>query len=124
MTAALLEPPTARLQLSPTPLAYGYMRVPVDVPDWKVRRLEQSVVRYTERQELSFAGFYFEFHCGSREGFDELISALVLAQARHVVVPSLRHLAQNARLQIAMCDQLALVARAQVHAMRVRTVIE
>jgi hypothetical protein len=127
MTAALLTQRRSDdegASLVTAPLAYGYMRVPAEAPDWKVRRLEQSVIRYAGRGGLTFAQFFFEFHCGSREGFDDLVTELVRSEARHVVVPSLRHLAHNAHLQIAMCDQLELAAGAQVHAMRVRTVIE
>lgn len=96
------------------------MRVPPDVPDRKVRGLEQAVIRFAEGLGLYFVSFFFEFHSGSREGFDELVTELVRADARHVVVPSMRHLALNALLQDAMCRRLLQDARAEVHAMRSR----
>lgn len=105
----------------PCPLAYGYMRVPPDVPDRKVRGLEQAVIRFAESLGFSFMSFFFEFHCGSREGFEELVTELKRTDARHVVVPSLRHLALNTLLQDAMCTRLLLDAHAEVHAMRSRT---
>ncbi|WP_245805020.1 hypothetical protein [Amycolatopsis australiensis] len=104
-----------------TQLAYGYMRVPAHVPDHKVRGLERAVVRYARSLGLDFVSFFFEFHCGAREGFDELVTELVRTGARHVVVPSLRHLALNVRLQDLMQERLEQDAGAQVHAMRHRT---
>ena len=106
------------------PRAYGYMRVPCDVPDDKVRQLENQVVAYAEKRGLRFAGFFFEFQCGSREAFDDLVAELVRADAHHVIVPSLRHLAHNALLQDQMLDHLSFTARAQVLAMRLKTAIE
>ncbi|OKJ98981.1 hypothetical protein AMK34_10380 [Amycolatopsis sp. CB00013] len=100
------------------PLAYGYMRVPRDVSDDKVRRLERAIMRFADGQGLYFVSFFFEFHCGSREAFDELITELVRAQARHVVVPTLRHLARNGLLQDVMRDRLTQEARAEVLVLR------
>lgn len=117
-SAAVLDSPTT------APRAYGYMRVPSDVPDNKVRRLENQLVAYAEKCGLSFVRFFFEFHCGSHEAFDELVEELVRADAHHVVVPSLRHLAQNGLLQDQMLGYLEFKARAQVLAMRLRTAIE
>ncbi len=105
-----------------TPLVYGYMRVPAGLPDRKVRGLEQAVIRYARGLGLHFVSFFFEFHSGARDGFDELVAELVRADAQHVVVPSMRHLALNTLLQDAMRERLALDAGAQVHAMRSRTV--
>ncbi|UUV34556.1 hypothetical protein NQK81_14255 [Amycolatopsis roodepoortensis] len=116
-TAVLDRPAT-------TPPAYGYMRVPCDVSDEKVRKLENQVVAFAENNGLRFVGFFFEFHCGSREAFDELVAELVRTDAHHVVVPSLRHLAQNGLLQDQMLEHLSFKARAQVLAMRLRTAIE
>ncbi|WP_410639289.1 hypothetical protein [Amycolatopsis sp. lyj-346] len=125
MTASTLPaPPLPDPELATlvtAPLAYGYMRVPAHVPDPEVRGLEQAVARYAKSLGLYFVSFFFEFDCGSREGFDELASELVRADAHHVVVPSLRHLALNTLLQDAMCERLALDAGAEVHAMRSRT---
>ena len=103
------------------PLAYGYMRVPADVPDHRVRRVEGAVARFAESKGLYFVSFFFELHCGSREGFDELITELIRADARHVVVPSLKHLARNELLQAAMRERLAVQAGARVHAAGRRT---
>lgn len=106
------------------PRAYGYMRVPCDVPDDKVRQLENQVVEYAENCGLRFVSFFFEFHCGSREAFDDLVAELVRADAHHVIVPSLRHLAHNRLLQDQMLNHLSFTARARVLAMRLKTAIE
>ncbi|MEV6446352.1 hypothetical protein [Amycolatopsis sp. NPDC051716] len=121
MTAVLDQAEAAAV---PLPRAYGYMRVPCDVADEQVHQLEQEVVAYAETHGLFFAGFFFEFNCGSREAFDELVAELVRADVHYVVVPSLRHLAHNAILQELMLEQLSFAARARVLAMRLRTVIE
>ncbi|MGV9368023.1 hypothetical protein [Amycolatopsis sp. NPDC003731] len=118
-TSALLRlPETAEPAPAAAQLAYGYVRVPAHVPDHKVRHLEQTVIRFAHGHGLTFAGFFFEFHCGSREAFDELVAELVRTGARHVVVPSFRHLALHAQLQAAMCTYLDEVAGAQVLALR------
>ncbi|WP_146073602.1 hypothetical protein [Amycolatopsis sp. CA-126428] len=106
------------------PHVYGYMRVPCDVADSKVWELEREVVAYAEKRGFHFVQFFFEFNCGSREAFDELIEELVRVDAHHVVVPSLRHLAHNELLQDLMIDQLCVTAHAEVFAMRLKTVIE
>ena len=117
-SAAVLDDPAA------APRAYGYMRVPCDVPDDKIRRLESQVVAYAEKRGLQFISFFFEFHCGSREAFQDLVTELIRTDAHHVVVPSLRHLAHNELLQDQMLDQLNFTARTQVLAMRLKTAIE
>lgn len=104
-----------------TPRAYGYMRVPIDVPDHKVRTLEQAVIAYTEARGFCFVSFFFEFHCGSREAFYELVTELVRTDSHHVIVPSLNHLASNGFLQDMMLDHLSFTARAEVLAMRLKT---
>ena len=118
-TASLISPPVDHLTApsGTAPLAYGYMRVPADVPDHEVCELEQAVIRFAEGLGLHFVSFFFDFDHGVRVGFSELITQLVQADARHVVVPSLRHLAHHVLLQDAMQDRLALDAGAEVHAM-------
>ncbi|OXM59874.1 hypothetical protein [Amycolatopsis vastitatis] len=96
------------------PPAYGYLRVPDDVPDHQVLRLERALIAFAESEGLSFAGFFFEFEWGLRKGFNDLIAELVRTGAHHVVVPSLRHLALSTRLQDARQDRLAREAGAVV----------
>jgi hypothetical protein len=98
--------------------AYGYLRVPADMSDHQVCGSEQAVIRFAEVLGLRFVSFFFDCDYGARLGFNELITELMRTDARHVVVPSLRHLAHHLRLQDAMQDRLALDAGAEVHAMR------
>src|SRR4051812_18372718 len=62
MTASiLLAPPSPLARDEPTslitgPLAYGYMRVPADAPDHRVRRVEQAVARFAAAKGLYFVG--------------------------------------------------------------------
>ncbi|MET8851756.1 hypothetical protein [Amycolatopsis sp. NPDC004625] len=118
MTSATLPafPASARDE-SAIRSAYGYLRVPADVPDHEMLCLEQALIAFAQSEGLSFAGFFFEFRSGSRAGFNELIAELRRVGARHVVVPSLRHLAVNSLLQNAMQDRLAIDAGAEVLAM-------
>ncbi|MEV6826661.1 hypothetical protein [Amycolatopsis sp. NPDC051102] len=119
MTSATLPDSPASIRDEPAaPSAYGYLRVPADVPDHEMLCLEQALIAFAESEGWSFAGFFFEFRSGSRAGFNELIAELVRAGAHHVVVPSLRHLAAYTLLQNAMQDRLAIDAGAEVVAMR------
>jgi hypothetical protein len=49
---------------APAPLAYAYMRVPCDIPDDKVQRMEHELRRHAERMGLHLAGIFSEFVCG------------------------------------------------------------
>ena len=96
------------------PLAYGYMRVPCDVPDPKVRRLEQALRTRATVCGLELVTFFFEFQCGSHEAFNELVTELGRADAHYVVIPNLRHFAHNPLLQNMMLGQLEFEAQAEV----------
>ncbi|MEV7046630.1 recombinase family protein [Amycolatopsis sp. NPDC051061] len=100
------------------PLAYGYMRVPCDVPDAKVQRLEQALRAFAALQGLYLVTFFFEFDCGSQEGFGELLTELKRADAHHVVIPSLRHFARSTLLQNQMLGHLEFEAAAEVLVLR------
>ncbi|WP_146073774.1 hypothetical protein [Amycolatopsis sp. CA-126428] len=121
MTAIIDQPQPLLVKL---PRAYGYMRVPCDIPDEKVFRLEQEVRAFAESRGRYLVSFFFEFHCGSHEAFEELVEELVRQDVHCVVVPSLRHLAHHARLQDLMLEQMNRVASAEIMAMRERTEIE
>jgi DNA invertase Pin-like site-specific DNA recombinase len=121
MTALLDEEPRlTALQ----PLAYGYMRVPGDVPDEKVHRLERQLREFAVGHGLYFVSFFFEFSCGSREAFEELTLELQRADAHYVVVPSMRHLARSVLLQNIMLAELEHDARAEVLVLRTKNDIE
>lgn len=87
-------------------IAYGYMRVPCSVPDWKIRELETCMRAFAASRELTLVQIFAEFHCGAREAYSDLLDVLKTAPARTVVVPSLRHLAINSCLQELMMREL------------------
>jgi len=100
------------------PLAYGYLRVPCDVPDGKVRRLEQALRALAALRGLYLATFFFEFSCGSQVAFEELLTELQRADAHYVVIPSVRHFARSLLLQNQMLTRLEYEAAAEVLALR------
>ncbi|MFD8492277.1 recombinase family protein [Amycolatopsis sp. NPDC059657] len=96
------------------PLAYGYMRVPCDIPDDKVRRMEHELRRCAERQGWYLVTIFSELDCGRHEAFDELTLELQRADAHYVIVPTFRHLARNAVLQNVLLARLEFEAGAEV----------
>jgi hypothetical protein len=96
------------------PLLYGYMRVPCDIPDAKVWRMEHEMKRYAEREGFCFATVFYEFTCGVFDAFEELLAELQSAEAHHVIVPTLRHLARNRLLQNSLLARLEFDAAAEV----------
>ena len=103
-------PPLSALR----PLAYGYMRVPGDVPDAKVRRTECELRRFADNKGFCLATIFYELTCGAHDAFNELAQELQRADAHVVVVPTLHHLAKNAVLLNTMLSQLELDAHAEV----------
>jgi DNA invertase Pin-like site-specific DNA recombinase len=97
-----------------SPLAYGYMRVPSDLPDAKVRRMEHELRRFAERRGWCLATIFSEFTCGQHDAFHELIQELRRAEAHYVVVPTFRHLARNRLLQNSLLARLEFDAEAEV----------
>ncbi|RSM62972.1 hypothetical protein DMH03_13070 [Amycolatopsis sp. WAC 01376] len=122
MTAGVAERPARDIAAEgepiTRPLAYGYMRVPCDVPDDKVRRLEEALRTFAALKGFYLVTFFFEFSCGSHEAFQELIIELKRADAHHVVIPSLRHLARSILLQNTMLGELEFEAAAEVLVLR------
>ena len=93
-------------QVTPGPLAYGYMRVPCDAVDDMVRHVEQDLRALAAAKGFCFVTFFYEFACGSQEAFNELVVELQRAGAHHVLVPSMRHLARSTLLQNMMLARL------------------
>jgi hypothetical protein len=126
MTARVVERPMLAVRRADAesedqitgPLAYGYLRVPCEVPDAKVRRLEQALRAFAALQGLYLVTFFFEFDCGSQAAFGELLTELQRADAHHVVIPSLRHLARSVLLQNMMLTRLEGEAAAEVLVLR------
>ena len=99
------------------PLAYGYLRVPHDMPDDEVGALEHGLCRHAEQLGLEFGGFFFEFDRGMATAFNALLEELKRAEARHVLVPSLRHLSAHPLLQGLRLARLESEAGAEVIAL-------
>jgi hypothetical protein len=55
------------------PLAYGYMRVPCDIPDDKVCRMEYELRRFAEVKGFCLVAIFSEFVCGVHDAFNELV---------------------------------------------------
>lgn len=111
MTTALLDDEAPPLT---APLAYGYMRVPADLPDHQVKALEDRLMAYADQQGYTFAGFFFEFQCGMATAFNDLIEELRRTQAPYVIVPSLRHVAYHRVLREVRLSRLEFETGAQV----------
>ena len=86
--------------------AYGYMRVPRDVPDAKVMDLETRMRALAADRGWQLVMFFHEFDCGSRTAFCDLLHQLDSDGTRNVVIPTLRHLASSSRLQELMLQTL------------------
>jgi hypothetical protein len=70
-----------------------------DEPDEDVRRTERGLRILAEVEGYCFAGICYECNA-SRSAFAALIEELERAEAHHVVVPSLRHFADNHLLSV------------------------
>lgn len=95
-------------------LSYGYVRVPPDLADDDVRRIELGMRALADSHGLRLVGFFSEFQPGYYGVFGELITELRRSGARHVVVPSLDHLSRNPYLQTLLVMRLAREADAQL----------
>jgi hypothetical protein len=87
-------------------VAYGYMRVPCTVPDYKVRQMERRMRALVARFGLTVERIFAELACGSREAYGELLEALDAAPSRTVIVPTLHHLALSPVLHDQMLREL------------------
>jgi hypothetical protein len=90
------------------------MQVPGEEPDSETLYVEQSLLDYAQARGLNFVTFIFNFEPGSCSGFTTLLDELCSADAHYVVMPSLDHLAQHARLQRLRLDRLWHEAAATV----------
>jgi len=94
--------------------AYGYMRVPCDISDDKVVRMERELSRFAESLGLRLVAIFSELVCGVHDAFNDLLVELQRADAHHVVVPTLRHLGRNRALQNCLLARLEFDAGAEV----------
>lgn len=100
------------------PLAYGYMRVPDDIPDRKVRDMEQKLKAYAEALGYEYATIFHEFQCGVYDAWRDLTTELQRADAHHVLVPSMSHIAHSPLLRVGVLERLEDEAKAEVHSFK------
>ncbi|MCU1647402.1 MAG: Uncharacterized protein JWN03_7677 [Nocardia sp.] len=93
-------------------LIYGYLRD--DLADGHSEELEVDLRTLAREQGLCFAATFHESLSSDGTAFVELMCELMRADAHHVVVPSLEHLAGQAIPREALLAKLTRVATARV----------
>jgi hypothetical protein len=99
---------------APRPLAYGYMRVPCDIPDDKVQRMERELRRSADGKGLFLTAIFSELVCGAHDAFNDLLQELQRTDAHYVIVPTFRHLARSVMLQNCLLTRIEFDAHAEV----------
>ena len=69
--------------------------------------MEQALLDFAEREGFSCAEIFHEDVSGDQRAFAELIQVLKEQEARHVLTPTIRHLADHPLLRQTMLLQLA-----------------
>ncbi|MBO0855498.1 MAG: hypothetical protein J2P18_17240 [Nocardia sp.] len=93
-------------------LIYGYVRD--DLADGHAAELEDAMYSFADEVGLCFAATFHESTQGDGTAFAELTAELKRAEAHHVVVPSLDHLAGQTIPREVLLAKLAADAEAQV----------
>jgi len=93
-------------------LIYGYVRD--DLADGHAAELEDAMCTLASEVGLCFAATFHESTQGDGTAFAELTAELKRAEAHHVVVPSLDHLAGQTIPRDVLIAKLAHDAEAQV----------
>ena len=96
------------------PPIYGYLLVPDEADDNDVCRVEQALRDFAERNGFSFVSTFYEFEPAHRPALGRLIEELKRTEARHVIVPSLHHLARHRLLRDSRIATLQFGAGAEV----------
>src|SRR5215475_467631 len=96
------------------PLAYGYLRVPDDMPDELACELQQAIRRQAEDEGFCLASTYYEDVSCTMRAWDQLVEELKRTEAHTVIVPTEDHLSPNKILRDSMVAMLGLVAGAWV----------
>ncbi|MFI6031382.1 recombinase family protein [Amycolatopsis magusensis] len=94
--------------------AFGYFQLTANSPDEEVLETELALREFAAERDLNLTSMFFEESPGSHRAFDTMLTELQQRHARHVVVPSMRHLARNRLLQNMMLDRLEHTANAEV----------
>jgi Resolvase, N terminal domain len=96
------------------PLIYGYMRVTDEWDDDQLRETEQQLARHAEAGGYRLGAIFHNCTPGRLNTLTALVDALRRSGARHVIVPSLEHLARHPLLQEQLIELLETGAQAQV----------
>ncbi len=108
MRTAVPNPTEVRVEA----LIYGYLRD--DLADGHSAELEDAMSSLAREEGLCFAATFHESTSGDGTAFVELTQELKRADAHHVVVPSLDHLAGQTIPRDILLAKLAREAAAQV----------
>lgn len=97
------------------PLMFGYMRLAAsDDPDENAA-IEGELRRYTTREGFELERLFIErLGVSDESAFFALVDALKTTEIKHVIVPSLWHLARLPGLQAAMRDHIERELGAQL----------
>jgi DNA invertase Pin-like site-specific DNA recombinase len=95
------------------PLLYGYMRVDQDAREADLEQVELTFRFIAEQEGFCLAATFYEDD-GRRSAFCELIHELKRSEARHVIVPTMEHIARHRILRKSLLDQLQDETGAQV----------
>src|SRR5262249_28414345 len=96
------------------PLAYGYMRMPDDMPDELACELQQAIKRRAEDEGFCLVSTYYEDVPCTMRAWDQLLEELKRTEAHTVIVPAEEHLSTNRIMRESMVAMLGLVADAWV----------
>ena len=80
------------------PLMYGYLRV-TDFTDDEIQQLECGLVKLAEAEGCCLAEIRYECQVGCYSTFYRLLTELMQAPVRQLVVPSLDHLSPHPLLR-------------------------
>src|SRR5262249_2976783 len=96
------------------PLAYGYMRVPDDMPDELAYELQQAITRQAADEGFCLVSTYYEDVPCTMRAWDQLLEELKRTEAHTVIVPTEDHLSTNKIMRENMATTLELIADAWV----------
>ena len=77
------------------PLAYGYLRVPDDMPNELARELQQAIKKQAESEGFCLVSAYRENAPCAMRAWGQLVEELKRAQAHTVIVSTGHHLSTN-----------------------------
>ncbi|GGJ99914.1 hypothetical protein GCM10010123_32220 [Pilimelia anulata] len=86
--------------------------------DHERRENEWLLYEFAVNEGYSLADIFYEHHHGSHSSLMALLTLLRQRDTRHVVVPTLMHIARHPLLQITMIELFEQQAAAHIHESR------